>query len=149
VLKALQEILSATPRQYALYVVLYAGWGFINNRLGQLWKLAEFAHWWQVLTCYVLYLVPWSLAVRRRSLAQQYLHGLLALGVLELLGYALGTSIAHPDNMFDQVLGPRNFSLAMTLMFAGLLPAGNLLVAGVERGLFGGVARVPAAAEGR
>lgn len=140
-LKTLKELLSATPRQYALYVVLYAGWGFINNGLGKLWKLAEFGHWWQVLTCYVLYLVPWSLAVRRKSLVQQYLHGLFALGVLELLGYALGTSIAHPDNVFDRVLGPRNFSLAMTLMFAGLLPAGNLLVAAVERALFGGGAR--------
>jgi len=148
VLKTLRDLLWATPRQYALYVSLYAAWGFINNGLGQLWKLAEFAHWWQVLTCYVLYLVPWSLAVRRRSVAQQYLHGLLALGLLELLGYSLGTSIAHPENAFDQIFGPRNFSLAMTLMFAGLLPAGNALVAWTERALFGGAAQV-AAVEGR
>ncbi len=132
----LLDLLRATPRQYALYVVIYAVAGFINNRLGQLWELARFANWWQVLTCYVLYLVPWSLAVRRLRLEQQYLYGLLALGVLELGGYSLGTSIAYPGNVFDQLFTERNFSLVMTLMFAGLLPAGNALVAFAESVLF-------------
>jgi len=136
ILTSLLDLLRATPRQYALYVVLYATAGFINNRLGQLWELARFAHWWQVLTCYVLYLVPWSLAVRRLRIDQQYLYGLLALGLLELGGYSLGTSIAYPGNAFDRLFTERNFSLVMTLMFAGLLPAGNALAAFAESLLF-------------
>jgi len=128
--------LRATPRQYALYVAIYAGCGFLNNHLGQLWELARFARWWQVLICYVLYLVPWSLFVRKLRVEQQYLYGLLALGLLELGGYSLGTSIAYPGNAFDRLFTERNFSLVMTLMFAGLLPAGNLLVAFAESALF-------------
>lgn len=119
-----------------LYVALYGVWGFINNRLGQVWELARFAHWWQVLTCYVLYLVPWSLFVRRLRIDQQYLYGLLALGLLELGGYSLGTSIAYPGNVFDRLFTERNFSLVMTLMFASLLPAGNALVSFAESLLF-------------
>jgi hypothetical protein len=138
--------LRATPRQYALYVAIYATAGFINNHLGQLWELARFAHWWQVLTCYVLYLVPWSLAVRGLRIEQQYLWGLLALGVLELGGYSLGTSIAYPGNVFDRLFTERNFSLLMTLMFAGLLPAGNALVAFAESLLFPERGAKPAAA---
>jgi len=136
------ERLRATPRQYALYVALYAAWGFLNNRLGHVWELARFAHWWQVLTCYVLYLVPWSLFVRRLRVDQQYLYGLLALGLLELGGYSLGTSIAYPGNVFDRLFTERNFSLAMTLMFAGLLPAGNFLVSLAESALFPEPARL-------
>jgi len=135
-LPALLERLRATPRQYALYVAIYAAWGFLNNRLGQVWELARFAHWWQVITCYVLYLVPWSLFVRKLRVDQQYLYGLLALGLLELGGYSLGSSIAYPGNVFDRLFTERNFSLVMTLMFAGLLPAGNFLVSLAESVLF-------------
>ena len=135
-LTPLLESLRATPRQYALYAAIYAVWGFLNNQLGQVWELARFAHWWQVLTCYVLYLVPWSLFVRKLRVDQQYLYGLLALGVLELGGYSVGSSIAYPGNVFDRLFTERNFSLVMTLMFAGLLPAGNFLVSLAESALF-------------
>lgn len=127
----------ATPRQWVLYAVTYAACGFLNNQIGVWLQIAEFRFWWQVLTVYVLYLVPASLLVRRRPIPEQYAWGCVVLGVLELGGYAFETSIAHPDNLFDQILGVRNFSLAMTLMFAALLPAGNLLVGGIERLVFG------------
>lgn len=129
----LQALKTTPPQRWALYLVIYCSVGFVNHRIGQAARLAEFAHDWQVLTCYGLYLVPWSLAVRARAWHEQYLWGLLALGLIELPGYALGTSIAHPDNLFDRAIGVRNFSLAMTMMFAGLLPAGNALLGAVER----------------
>jgi hypothetical protein len=106
------------------------------NWLGEQARIAEFRYWWQVLTCYGLYLVPWSLWVRGRSVFEQYLYGLLALGILEILGYAIGSSIAHEGNILDQILGPRNFALAMTLWFAIYLPAGNYAVRVIESRLF-------------
>ncbi len=128
------RLLRSTPAwRWALYFVSYCLIGLMNQRIGQAMQLAEFSHDWQIITCYGLYLVPCSLAVRQLPARDQYLWGLLALGILELLGYSLETSIAHPNNAFDQMLGVRNFSLAMTLMFAGLLPAGNQLMILLER----------------
>lgn len=133
---------AATRRQYLLYALVYLLWGFGMNSLGKGLRIAEFATWWQVFTCYGLYLVPASLLVRRQSLFQQYLHGLLVLAPLEILGYALGTSRAYPGNMLDRALGERNFTLAMVVFFGWILPLGNLAVAALERRVFG-LAAVP------
>jgi len=124
-------------RLLAVYVVIYFGAGLVMNAFGKMAQIAEFGHWWQVFTCYVLYLLPMSLLIRHRNVWDQYLYGLLVLAVLELLGYALGTSIAHPNNILDKILGERNFTLAMTVFFAVYVPGGNLLVAAVYRSLFG------------
>lgn len=124
--------LAVRPRTLAVYLALYLSVGFVMNWLGQRAQIAEFRYWWQVLTCYGLYLVPWSLWVRGRTPFDQYLHGLLALGLLEILGYAIGSSIAHEGNLLDRILGVRNFSLAMTLWFAAYLPAGNYVVGRFE-----------------
>lgn len=129
--------LRATPRQWLIYVVFYQAWGLVSNGIGQSMELARFAHVWQTFTCYVLYLVPASLLVRKKSLAEQYVYGLLILAPLELAGYALGTSIAYDDNLFDRILGPRNLSLAMTVMFAIIPPIGNTVVAFLDRTLPG------------
>jgi hypothetical protein len=136
--RAVLERLRATPRLYILYTVIYFTWGSINNQLGKLWGIAQFRYDFQVFTCYVLYLVPCSLLVRNLPVFHQYVFGTLALGVLELGGYTLGTSIAYPNNIFDRLFGERNFSLAMALMFAGLLPVGNWLVARADALLPGG-----------
>lgn len=125
-----------TRRQLVLYASLYLAWGLCMNGLGKLLRIAEFVSWWQVVSCYVLYLVPASLLVRRYGLFQQYLYGLLALAPLELAGYAIGSSRAYPGNVVDQVLGERNFTLAMVVFFACILPLGNRAVAGLERLLF-------------
>lgn len=132
-LDLLRHRLSVSPRTLAIYLALYLPVGFCMNAVGKALHIAEFAHWWQVLTCYGLYLVPASLSVRHRSAFDQYLWGLLFLGLLELVGYALGSSIAHPDNVLDQVLDRTNFSLAMTLFFAVIPPLGNGAVAAIER----------------
>jgi hypothetical protein len=133
----LRQNLAATRRQYLLYAVLYLLCGLCMNGMGKLLRIAEFASWWQVISCYVLYLAPASLLVRRQGLAQQYLYGLLTLAPLELSGYALGTSRAYPGNLVDHFLGERNFTLAMVVFFAWILPLGNRAVAGLERYLFG------------
>ncbi len=123
-----------TPlRTWILYAILYATVGLMNQRLGQHWHIAEFRHDWQVLTCYVLYLVPWSLAVRRFGPADQFVWGMLCLALIEIPGYAIGSSIAHPGNLLDQWFGERNFTLLMTVGFAAFLPAGNLVVARLEQ----------------
>jgi hypothetical protein len=125
-----------TRRQLALYAAVYLVWGLCMNGLGKLLRIAEFVSWWQVVSCYVLYLVPASLLVRRYGPFQQYLYGLLALAPLELVGYAIGSSRAYPGNVVDQILGERNFTLAMVVFFAWILPLGNRAVAGLERLLF-------------
>ena len=121
--------LDVPGRLWIAYVAVYIPLGFSMNAIGQYAEIAMFANWWQVLTCYGLYLIPASILCRARSSFDQYLCGLLILGLLEICGYAFETSIAFPGNVIDTVLGERNFSLAMTLFFASFIPAGNWLVA--------------------
>ena len=139
--------LRVSPRTLTLYVTIYLTAGFIMNGFGKAMAIAEFGHWWQVLTCYGVYLIPCSLYVREKSAFDQYLYGLLFLGVLEMLGYSFGTSIAHPGNILDVVLTERNFSLAMTLFFAVIPPVGNWGVAAVEALVFGRVGEAQVAPE--
>ena len=130
-LAAVLDRLRVSPKTLAVYIGLYIPIGFVMNGIGQAAEIAEFANWWQVLTCYGLYLIPCSLVIRHRSHWDQYLFGVFMLGLLETLGYALGTSIAHEGNIIDQILGPRNFALAMSLWFGIYLPAGNAAVGAI------------------
>jgi len=132
-----REQLQATPRQYVLYAVIYFIWGSASDTIGKLLLIAEFRHWRQILTCYVGYLVPVSLLVRKKSILEQYVYGVVALAPLKLLGYALGTSIAHDGNLLDAMIGPRNFTLAMCVFFGIIPPIGNSLVRWTESCLFG------------
>ena len=118
---------------YLIYVLFYIPVGFFMNAMGQFFQIGEYAYWWQVLTCYGLYLIPASLLVRHRSYSDQYLSGLLIIAILELPAYSLGTSIAHPDSILDQYLTPRNYTLFMTLFFAGFIPLGNWAVTKTRR----------------
>jgi len=127
--------LQASTKRVALYLAVYLPVGFVMNEIGKTLQIAEFANGWQVLTCYGLYLVPCSLIIRHRHWFDQYLFGLLALGLLELGGYSLGTSIAHPDNLLDRVFTERNFALSMVLWFGLYLPAGNHVVGWLARKL--------------
>ena len=107
------------------YAMLYIPLGFIMNAFGQWAEIAMFAQWWQVLTCYWLYLIPASILWKHRSWFDQYLWGLLVLGGLEIAGYSLGTSIAFQNNIIDQIFTERNFALSMTIFFAAFIPFGN------------------------
>ena len=131
------ENLRQPPVVWAAYIMIYIPAGFVMNGFGQITEIAMFANWWQVLTCYGLYLIPASLLWRHRSWFDQYLWGLMVLGVLEILGYALGTSIAFSGNIIDQILGERTFALAMTIFFAVIIPLGNAAATKLGRTLDG------------
>jgi len=126
-------LLKADTTTYVIYIVLYIPVGFFMNAMGKFLQIGEYAYWWQVLTCYGLYLIPASLLVRRRSFFDQYLSGLLIIAVLELPAYSLGTSIAHPGSILDQYLTPRNYTLFMTVFFASFIPLGNWAVSQIRR----------------
>ena len=130
---SIREKMTAPSTLWLTYFIVYIPLGFLMNWIGQVAEIAMFANWWQVLTCYGLYLVPASMYCRHKHWFDQYLFGLLALGLLELSGYALGTSIAFSNNILDQIFGERTFALTMTIFFATYLPAGNLLVATCHR----------------
>ena len=106
------------------------------NWVGQQLVIAKFTFWWQVITCYILYMVPISLLLRGLPFHQQYAYGLIAMGLLEFGGYALQTSYAYPNNILDQLFNQRNFSLGMALFFALYFPLGNALVAKIYSFLF-------------
>ncbi|MEM6894807.1 MAG: hypothetical protein AAF554_14030 [Bacteroidota bacterium] len=108
-----------------LYCIIYFLWGLGMNWFGQVVEIARFTFWWQVITCYILYMVPISLLLRGLPFHMQYAYGLIAMGILEFLGYALQTSYAYPNNLLDQFFGIRNFSLGMALFFAVYFPFGN------------------------
>ena len=118
------------------YCIVYFLWGLGMNWFGQLVEIARFTFWWQVITCYILYMVPISLLLRGLPFHQQYAYGLVAMGVLEFGGYALKTSYAFSNNILDQLFNVRNFSLGMALFFALYFPLGNKLVGKIYNSLF-------------
>lgn len=123
------------------YAVTYFIIGSLMNQVGQWLEIARFTYWWQVITVYVLYMVPLSVAMRRLPWWQQYLYGLWPMGLLELGGYALHSSYAYPGNLLDRWLDPRNFTLVMTLFFAAYFPLLNRLVLLIQRTVFVSVLR--------
>ena len=112
-------------RLIVLYCIVYFLWGLGMNWFGTQVEIARFTFWWQVISCYILYMVPISLLLRDMPFHAQYAYGLVAMGFLEFGGYALETSFAYPDNLLDRLFNVRNFSLGMALFFALYFPLGN------------------------
>ena len=137
IMPLLKERLTVDRRLWVIYIIVYFVWGLGMNEFGKLLEIARFTYWWQVITVYLLYMVPISLFLRPYPFFKQYAYGLVAMGFLEFSGYLLETSYAYPNNMMDQWLGIRNFSLAMSLFFALYFPAGNWLVQKIYSILFG------------
>jgi len=129
--------LGVDRRLIGTYCTVYFLWGLGMNWVGQELEIARFTFWWQVITCYIFYMVPISLLLRGLPFHQQYAYGLVAMAFLEFGGYALRTSYAYPDNILDQLFNVRNFSLGMALFFALYFPLGNGLVAQIYRLFFG------------
>lgn len=119
--------LNVDRRLILIYCLVYFIWGLGMNWFGTQMEIAKFTYWWQIITCYLLYMVPISLVLRGLPFHTQYAYGLVAMGLLEFGGYALQTSYAYPDNLLDQFFNIRNFSLGMALFFALYFPAGNWL----------------------
>lgn len=121
--------LKKTPKTLLLtYIVVYFTWGLGMNAFGTEMEIARFTYWWQVISCYILYMVPISIILKKYSFFNQYAYGLVAMGILEFLGYWFQTSYVYPDNILDKLFNPQNFSLGMALFFALYFPAGNWLV---------------------
>ena len=98
------------------------------NAFGAYVEIAKFTFWWQIITCYVLYMIPISILLRGYPFFTQYAYGLAAMGFLEFGGYALNTSYIYPDNILDQWFGPHTFALGMALFFDLYFPVGNYFV---------------------
>lgn len=129
--------LKSTKKSLVLtYVVVYFIWGLGMNRFGAEMEIAQFTYWWQIITCYILYMIPISILLKGRPFFQQYAYGLVAMGVLEFMGYWLQTSYVYPENILDKLFNPQNFSLGMALFFALYFPAGNWLVTKIHGLLF-------------
>ncbi len=112
-------------RLILLYCIVYFLWGLGMNKFGAIVEIAKFTYWWQVITCYIVYMVPISLLLRRLPFHAQYAYGLVAMGLLEFGGYALQSSYAYPGNLIDQLFQERNFALGMAMFFALYFPLGN------------------------
>ena len=128
--------LTADPRLVLLYCIVYFAWGMLMNWIGNEAEIARFNNWWQVLSCYIFYMVPISLVLRELPFHRQYAYGLIAMGFLEFGGYFFETSYAFPDNILDQIFGIRNFTLGMALFFAFYFPLGNWAVGKIYQLVF-------------
>jgi len=134
-LKHLRESFRLGPADWLIYAVTYLLVGTAMNQFGQWMQIARFAHWWQVITVYVVYMVPISVLLRPLPWWKQYLFGLLPMGLLEFGGYALQTSYAYPGNFLDRLFGERDFALGMALFFAAYFPLLNSGVALIRRAI--------------
>ncbi|MGB5318026.1 hypothetical protein [Eudoraea sp.] len=132
----IREQLKVDRKLIITYCVVYFIWGNLMNWFGAEVEIAEFTYWWQVITCYLLYMVPISLVLRSLPSHMQYAYGLIAMGLLEFSGYFLGTSYAFPNNILDQLIGIRKFTLGMALFFAFYFPLGNWGVQRIYRLVF-------------
>lgn len=118
------------------YCIIYFAWGMFMNWFGNELEIARFTFWWQVISCYILYMVPISLLLRKLPFHMQYAYGLVAMGLLEFGGYFFKTSYAFPDNILDELIGIRNFTLGMALFFALYFPLGNWAVGKIYAYIF-------------
>jgi len=118
------------------YAIIYFTWGMLMDNFGAKVEIARFTYWWQVITVYLVYMIPISLVLRGLPFYAQYAYGLVAMALLEFGGYALQTSYAYPDNILDNLFNIRNFSLGMALFFALYFPLGNLLVGKIYSVIF-------------
>src|SRR5215218_5694066 len=134
--RSLRDKLYLPTSLWVTYAVTYFLAGTLMNQVGQWLEIARFTYWWQVITVYVLYMVPLSVIFRRLPWWQQYLYGLLPMGLLEFGGYALHSSYAYPHNWIDRLFSERNFSLAMVLFFSAYFPLLNALVSALHGRLF-------------
>lgn len=131
-----KEKFAVDKRLILLYIIIYFLWGTGMDAFGEAVEIAKFTYWWQVITVYLIYMIPISLLLRGLPFHMQYAYGLVAMGLLEFRGYFLESSYAYPNNLMDQYLNIRNFSLGMALFFALYFPLGNALVGSVYKLIF-------------
>lgn len=126
--EAISTLRKTEPKRLLLYIIIYLIWGTLMNAFGHYVEIAKFTFWWQIITCYGLYMIPISILLRGYPFFTQYAYGLVAMGFLEFGGYALNTSYIYPNNILDQWFGAHTFALGMALFFALYFPLGNYVV---------------------
>ncbi len=132
----LQQLFSTTPSLLFTYLIVYFLWGVLMHNFGIFMQIARFRYWWQIISCYLLYMVPISILMKDLPWYDQYAYGLFFMGILEFAGYMLKTSIAFDNNLLDRFFGIRNFALGMTLFFGAYFPIGNAAVAWIHQLIF-------------
>lgn len=115
-------------RRLAVSAVVFLVLGFAMNALGHLLSIAWFKHWWQVIPCYLGYVLPLALLLRGSTPWVAWRTSVLAFIPLELVGYALGSSVVADGNLIGALLGPHNFTLAMVLVVSPTPLIGNAVV---------------------
>lgn len=98
------------------------------NAAGHALAIAWFKSWWQVVPCYLGYVLPLALLMRPLPLWARWRMSVLAFIPLELVGYAIGTSVIAEGNVIAAVVGPHNFTLAMVLLVSPTPLIGNAVV---------------------
>lgn len=112
--------------------------GVVMNGLGHLLSIGWFKYWWQVVPCYLGYVLPLTLLLRgAASTSAAWRTSILAFIPLELIGYAIGTSVVCDGNLIAAIVGEHNFTLVMVLLVSPTPIAGNFLadkvIAGMDR----------------
>lgn len=131
------ETLGQTPTKlWLVYILFYGLWGTAMHHFGIYVKIARFKYAAQIISCYILYMVPISILMKDLPWYEQYAYGLFFMGILEMGGYTIKSSIAYDNNILDKIFTIRNFSLAMTLFFAAYFPLGNWIVENLYNTLF-------------
>jgi len=122
-----------TPSELAVTCAVFLCIGVLMNSFGQWAHIAEFRYSWQIVTCYLGFVVPLALFVRGLPLPLQYCVCVTAFIPLEVGGYAIGSSIAFDGNVFEAVFGLRNFTAVMVAGVAFIPPIGLKIVEGLRK----------------
>ena len=131
-----KEKLKVDKQLILVYVLIYFTWGLCMNYFGSYMHIARFTYWWQIITCYILFMVPVSLLLRGLPFHTQYAYGLVAMALCEFGDYTIRSSYAYPDNLLDKFFSPQNFLLGMALFFVLYFPLGNWVVGKIYTALF-------------
>lgn len=102
--------------------------GVVMNGLGHLLSIGWFKHWWQVVPCYLGYVLPLTLVLRgAASTSAAWRTSILAFIPLELIGYAIGSSVVGEGNLIAALVGEHNFTLVMVLLVSPTPLIGNFI----------------------
>lgn len=115
-------------RRLLLSALVFVAIGVVMNAAGHLLCIAWFRQWWQIVPCYLGYVLPLALLLRGTPAGAAWRTSILAFIPLELVGYALGTSVVAEGNVIASILGPHNFTLAMVVLVSPTPLVGNAIV---------------------
>ena len=117
----------------AYYVSILLVIGFINQTIGTVFHIARFEHWWQIITCYLGFMLPVTIFLKKYPYHLQFIFGIVWMLPLEFMGTLLQSTIVQSNNIFDSIVGPRNFFLLMIVHYATYFPLVNFIVQKLTR----------------